>query len=261
MPKSLEDAKKALEAVENGSELVTAVLTAIDAEKQRADDEKKRGIAEVNKKNKEAEGLRKFKKSMESIGYSAEEDDLESFTADVVEKMAVPKKGKRKNGDGNDDDLIDVTDSPEFKELSKNMKSLEKKFNQSQDDLIGERKNATDMKIKNQNSHMKTGLVDALRDRVYGADLLANDLIRSGKVKVDEDDERTIIFVGKDDEDIDFDDGIKNILETRKDIVRNQQSGGGGGAGGDKGKGKDKSKETNDEAIARVRKLGSATVY
>ena len=66
--------------------------------------------------------------------------------------------------------------------------------------------------------------------KVYGADLLANELVTQGRVKL-LDDERTVVFVDGDNE-TPFGDGMKAVLEQRKDLVRNPQRGGAGSSGG-----------------------------
>ena len=95
-----------------------------------------------------------------------------------------------------------------------------------------------------------------LNEKVYGADLLTQSLISSGKVRL-QDDEKTVVFVGDNDSIIPVDDGIKTILETRKDIVKNTQNPGSGSAG----KGQepvDPTKMSKEERLARVRRMNSS---
>lgn len=252
---TLEDVKTALEKLDNGSSLYEVVVSSISAEKSRADTEKKRadtekqrGMDEISKKNREAESLRKFKQGFESIGFDAEDNaELDDFVADIQEKL------KGGSGDGNND----ITKHPQFRELQKQMKGVQRAFESQKTELETERKEKADTKRKMQVSTMRSGLLEALGEKVYGPDLLVDNLITSGKVKLDDDD-KTILFVNGEDT-VDFKDGIEKLLEDRKDIVKNtQQSGdGSGGAGGDNTGGKE---ETDAERVKRLRKRSSLGV-
>jgi len=250
MPKSLEDLKKALEAMQGGSEFVDVLNTTLTTEKSAreaaenlAKEEKQRGITEVNKRNKEAEGLRKFKIAFETLGYNSEDSTLDDFLEGITEKI----KGGGGNGKGQGDL------PPEVRELQKTMKKLEKDLTTTRTELESERAKANELKSKTFKSTMRSALLTALNEKVYGADLLADTLISSGKVKLDVD-ESTVLFV-EGDNTLEFDEGVKKLLETRKDIIKNsQQAGGGsGGSGGDSNKNK-----TPAERTKELRNMGRA---
>lgn len=243
MPKSLEDVKKALEAVDGGAELYEAVTTGISAESKRADTEKTRGIAEANKRNKENEGLRKFKKSMETLGFDHDSDELDTFVEDMTGKL---KEASEKH------DPKDVTKSPQYQEILKTTKKLQKQLDTQAEELKSEKENASTMKVKTQRNQMKSVLMTTLNEKVYGADYLVESLISNDKVKLDEDDEKVVIFV-EGDNTIEYEDGIAKLLEARKDIVKNPQSGGGGTGGSGDGTGA--GKPTDQERTKKLRSM------
>lgn len=250
MAKSLEDAKKKLEEMDDGTEFVEAVVNEIEALKAKIDVEKKKGISEVKKRNSEAEGLRKFKLAMEKLGFDSDADDLESFSDELKEKiedMSDPEKRKK------------VENSPEYRDVQKQLKLLNKKLETTDTELKDEREKAGELKNRNRRSIMKSTLLGALKGKVYGPDLAAESLINDGKVTIDEDDEKTVLFKEGEDS-IDFDDGIAKFLEKRKDIVINDQnpgSGDGGGDGGEKDKDEKAKRDEKDpkKRLAHLRKL------
>lgn len=230
MPKTMDDVKKALEALENGSELFEAVTSTVSDLERKITAEKNKGISEVNKRNKEAENMRKFKKAWESLGFNPDESEIDEFASGISENMK--QLTELTSGDGKGTKDLDITKIPAYQEMNKTVKKLTKQIETQSQELNSEREKAASLIKKTQASTMKSALLKHLGDKVYGADILADNLITSGRVKVDEADESKIVFV-KGDDTLDFDAGIKTVLEERKDILKNSQSGGAGtGAGG-----------------------------
>lgn len=220
--------KSALEALPDGKgeELINFHLSTVESEKQR-------GITEVNKRNKEAEGLRKFKQAFEQLGYDMD-TDLTEFTNNLKTTSETASQSE-----------VTVQD------LQTQIQKLSKDFQKAQSDLTTERQTAQDLKNRAKREKIRSSLLDALKDKVYGHDYLSNDLINSGKVDLTEDDK--VVFKGDNDTVIMFEDGIKKLLESRPDIVKNTQHSGSGAqpvSGGGSGP------STDQERINRLRKLG-----
>lgn len=219
--------KAALEAVNGGPDLINFHLTQVDAEKQR-------GISEVQKRNKEAENLRRFKLGFEALGYDGNTDinDFVSGLRQTTEEVSQK--------------------SVTVQELQRQLQKLSADFKTVQTDLVREREIAQELKDKAKRETIKASLIDALKDRVYGHDFLSNDLINSGRVDLTEDNK--IVFINEDKSQIGFDDGISKLLESRPDIVKNNQRPGGAAQPTSGGNGSGPS--TDQERIQRLRKLG-----
>lgn len=206
MPKSLEDIKKALEATDGGADLVKALEAHVSGLEDSIKAEKEKGTTEVKKRNSEAEGLRKFKKAMtDKLGFDPDEHELDDFVADIVDRLKEEKPDPKKD--------------PQYKSLQKQVDKLTKT-------LETERQEKEDLRSRNQRSLMRSKLTKAFDNKAIGADLLADNLINSGKVKVDDDGE-TVVFVNGD-ETIEFDKGIEDVLKNRQDLAKNGQKPGGG---------------------------------
>lgn len=264
MPKSLEDIRKALEAITDGgtdfAESLVGILSAKDTDKDSAvDAEKKKGIAKKNEVNKEAEGLRKFKKALTGIGFDPDEHDLDEFTTDITDILQKVKDGGDKGSGGGNG----ASTPKEVKELQKQMRTMQKTLETRDTELKEANEKTTRLKDRTNRNHMKVSIVDAFKDdkgesKIYAPDLLADSLINQGKIKIDEDDDdgKKIIFV-EGDETTDFNEGIEKILETRKDLIRNTQSGGGGSSGSHNRTGK--KEETLEERKTRLQRLANPT--
>ena len=190
---TLEELKAALEAAKVKSEVIDSVVTLIEEEKQR-------GISTASKKNKEAEGLRKFKLAMESLGYDGV-GDLDQFTSSVISKT--------KPDDGG---------------TSLTLKALNTKIQTLESSLKTEKERADKASFQARNKTIQSKLTSLLSDKVYAHDLLIKDLINDGRVDLDGE---NIIFKNGD-EISDCDTGLKKLLESRKDIVKTTQSAGSG---------------------------------
>ena len=219
MPKSLEDVKTALTALDAGDELYTAVLSAIDAEKQR-------GITEKHNANREAQGLRQnltsLKAIMAELGYT-DGADITSWAAETKVALENGKNGKAKDG--------------ELVELKTQLARMQGSLQTVQAALETEKTEKAELRTKAQRNLMRSKLTEALKDKVYGSDFLTTSLIAEGLVAVDEDGE-TVVFKNGDVA-VPFDDGVTRLLTERKDIVKNSQRPGGGtdsrpGGGGGK---------------------------
>lgn len=190
--------RAALEALPDGkgSALIDYHLGQVDLEKQR-------GIAETSKRNKENESLRRFKLAFENLGYT-NENDLTEFVMNLKsEKETVAVK--------------DVT----LKDLQGQLQKLTGDFQKTQAELNAERTAAIELKTKAKTEKIRGSMIETLKDKVYGHDYLINDLIGSGKVDLDE--HEKVVFVNEDKTFVPLDDGVKRLLESRPDIVKNNQ--------------------------------------
>lgn len=186
----LQDIKEKLESIDGGTELMEGIISLVNAEKEK-------GISLHNKVNAEAKNLRKFKQQFEALGYDGS-DDVDNFTATLINKISKPE--------------TDAESKLTLKSLSQQIKNLE-------GTLQKERERANQYQTIAKHKTITNKLADSLSNKVYGHDLLIKDLISEGKVDLVNDE---IVFV-ENDTHIDFNTGISNLLEARKDIVKNSQ--------------------------------------
>ncbi len=209
---------------------------AIDFHLSQIEAEKTRGISEVQKRNKENESLRRFKIAFENLGYDGQ-SDLTEFVSGLktTTETAVQK---------------DVT----LTDLQTQLKKLQGDFTKTQAELMAERQAAQELKTKAKRETIRATLIDTLKDKVYGHDFLASDLIGSGKVDLDENGK--VVFVNEDKTTVSYDDGVKKLLESRPDIVKNAQRPGGASqpTGGSSGP------ESDEQRLERLRKLSSGGI-
>lgn len=180
----LKDIIQAVEKIENGKTIAESIVNLVETEKTK-------GIEEHRKVNREAQNLRKFKQSFEALGYD-EGIDLDSFTSDLVKKVNKPV---------NEDVNSKLTLKTLNEQIQKLTGDLEKERNISKTKTITAK------------------LTSSLTDKVYGADLLVKSLIADGQVDLQNDE---VVFKHGENV-IGFEDGIKNLLDQRKDIVKNVQ--------------------------------------
>lgn len=199
---SLEDLKSAVNSVDNADEIIEFVINSIESEKQR-------GIDSRRQANNEAKNLRKFKLALEKLGYSNETDLDEYVDSLLSEKEELAAAGVTEGG---------------VSEVMQQLKRLRKDFEKTQQELKSERDNAQQLRADSDRKAIKSRLTDALRDKVYGHDLLAEHLISNGQVTLEGDE---VIFIDGDDQ-VDFDQGVASLLEKRTDILKNGQKPGGG---------------------------------
>jgi len=190
----LKDIRDALEKVDKGSELFEAVVNLIEGEKER-------GIDSHRKANNEAKNLRRFKQAMEAIGYDGE-TDLDEFTSSLINKTK-------------------QSHSEEPGKLT--LDSLNSKIKGLENELKNERERGTQLQQIAKSKTISSKLTESLSDKVYGSDLLVKSLISDGKVDLIDD---KVVFIGEEGP-ISFESGIQNLLEVRKDIVKNNQTPGG----------------------------------
>lgn len=186
----LQELKTQLEGA-NKADLYESIVNAIEGEKQR-------GISEVNKRNAENAKLRKFKQSMEALGYDGEAD-LDEFTSSLVDLRS------QVNDKGNN---------------SLTLKSLNSQIAKLTKDLETEKSLRLTAENKSKVEKINSQLLSTLQNKVYGADLLVKSLVAENKVDLLD---NQVVFKDGDSV-VNMDEGIKNLLETRKDIVRNTQS-------------------------------------
>jgi len=194
--------KAQLEALENGKELYEFYINAVETEKQR-------GISEVRERNKEAEGLRKFKIAFEKLGFN-KDDSLD----DYIENL---KKSAEKAKDADSAKLT-------LESVNSELSNLRKKFELTANELASEKKAKEAIALENKRKSLKLKLTDALKDKVYGHDFVADSLINDGKVDIDKDE----VYFKEGENKVAFNDGILKLLEERQDIIKNVQRGGAG---------------------------------
>ena len=199
--KSLEDLRKALEGHGSLDEVLEFVVGAVESEKSR-------GISEKTKVNLEARNLREnlngLRTALTKVGYE-ENSDIEEFMESLSEKL----------GSG------PTTTPSDNSAVSKELAKLRRDFDKTQKELADERKSSGELKTKSARRIMKSKLSESLRDRVYGSDLLADALINDGHVSLEDDE--SVVFIDGEDR-IAYDDGLKKVLESRPDILKNQQT-------------------------------------
>ena len=236
-----EDAVKALEGLEGGSDLVEAIHEHMNGEIAK---EKRTGLDFKKQFDKTDIKLRSLKKGLSGLGFNSDEMDVDDFFSDMQTKLsAPPSKGKK------DKDFI-ISDMPEFKQLVKENKQLKSDFESSRE---SERKKQ--LKIDNaaiSKKLMQSFTTDDGQQTHYGVPHKIENLILKGGVRVVDD---NVVFVDSSDSDltIDYDTGIKSFL-TRSDIKADQKNIQKGGSGGGSSGG-GSSDLSNDDRLAHLRNL------
>lgn len=219
--------KEALEAIDGGDVLYQNVLDSIDAEKTK-------GIQIANKANSEAHKFRKYKSTVESLGFNPEEADLDSWSSNIKET---------------------ISNSTEYQQKLKELPAKNKEL----DELKTTVNNLNSKLIEKENAVLASRLGKRLGENLYSADLHAKDLVNSKKVKLGDDGE-SIFFVNGDEE-IDFDTGITDYIEKHSSDKRNTQRSGSGSSSdgeGDEGNNKPDDMETRRK---KLRQMRSGTIY
>jgi hypothetical protein len=196
-----EEFKKALEALENGGELLEYHAGALDKEKQF-------GIQKYSEKDKEAAKLRKFKSSLKELGWDGESDPDE-FVNSVKDKM----EGRQNESNS------------ALSDLTKQLKNLQKEFDKTQTELQTEREQKTSLQKQNKIKTIESVLTPKLSESFYGSQFIIKALIADGQVDLSE--EGQVIFKNGD-KTLDLDAGIKMLGETHADARKNTQKPGAG---------------------------------
>jgi len=240
---SLEDAIKVLEGQENGSDLVGVVNSAIEAERNK-------GLEARTKANNEAKNLRDRLKATEPLskalgvlGFDPEADDADplEFADTIQATIDKAKKGELPDG-------YDITKHPDYRKLQRDAQKAAEQLNEvttERDGLLTERNRG---KIRN-------ALNKALRDEngnevLYATGAVIDNLILTNRVGLSECGE--VVFASNDGEEIDFDTGLRAVLDENKSALRNPQRPGGGSGGGHD---VDPSKQTPADRIEHLRKI------
>lgn len=207
----------------------------IDFHLNQVDQERQRGISETSKRNRENEGLRKFKMAVENLGYDGE-SDLTDFVSSLKSTQETSK-----------------TQRTTLSSLQGELEKLRTDFGKTQTELENERKAALELKDKARKEKIRGVLTDHLKDKVYGHDFLSDGLINSGKVTLD--DNEKVVFVNEDKTTVGFEDGVKTLLESRPDIVKNSQRPGGAATPTKPGGGSGPT--TDQDRVSRLRQMAS----
>jgi hypothetical protein len=200
--------RKALEALENGSELVSFFENAVSAEKNR-------GINEYRSVNSR---LKKYKEALDRLGYDGVAD-VDEFTSTLLDTVEC----KTTQG------------STELSELQSNLKKLQRSFEQAQGELKVERDQRESLQKQNKIKTIEGKMIPKLNEDLYGAQYVVKSLIADGVLDMDENGE---IILKNGDQVLTYEDGVKHILNTNTDARRNKQVAGAGtsGTNGTKGK-------------------------
>lgn len=157
-----EEFKRALEALENGAELLEFHASALDKEKQF-------GIQKYSEKDKEAAKLRKYKGSLKELGWDGESDP-EEFIANVKDKL----EGRQ------------AESNTALTDLNKQFKQLQKEFEKTQGELQTEREQRTTLQKQNKTKTIESALQPKLAEQFYGSQFIIKALIADGQVDLDE---------------------------------------------------------------------------
>jgi len=202
MFKSLDELKAALSQSPQAAEIIEYVN---DLQIKSAEQIEQIGslLGKSRRANSEAVTLKALKKKLTEFGYEGE--DPEEF-AEWFEKQKAT-----------------AAPAPDTNLPNPEIEKLRREFKKAQEALAEKTAEASKVKMVSDSRAIKAKLTEALRDKIFGHDLLAETLIAQGKVKLAEDE--TVVFVNGEDE-IDFDKGIKKVIESRPDLQKNTQAGG-----------------------------------
>jgi len=199
MPKTLDEAKKALLGLEGGNDFWEAIST---WNLGSVKDEKDTGI----RISKEYKGrLESVNKVLTDLGFNP--SDIESFGKSLKDKL---EKGKTAT------DNLSTSDE--------RMQSMETKFSSLETKLTESEGKASKFENSLKHSTIKEALLKALSPSMYSADIHANNIISNG-LAVLSDDNKTVMF--KDGEStIDFEAGIQKYKDANKESIKDTQRGG-----------------------------------
>jgi len=236
---NFDEAKAAIEKAPNGPEILEVIANSIN---EAAERERAKGIEIKRKLDNENRVLRVYKNKIQDLGFNpdAEGADVDEFIADLKETTAV---------------AADKT-KPEYSELDKSHRKLQADFSKLQGDFQSAQQEALELKQRTTTTKLKDALGKHLRDKVYGADFVVNDLVSEGRVSLSENDQ--VVWVkgsGETAQKIELEKGVAEFLAEHKEIVKSNQTPGSGSSGGQPSA----PQATGDLArIQQLRKLGHA---
>ena len=187
------------------------------------DVEKKKGVDASKKKGAENTKLiaevAKMKDTLKEVfGIDDLGEDLSETVKSAVSNLKTAKPDNATNGDA-----VKAIEE----RLNKQIREIKASMQKQVDD---EKRKSEEVQSKYRNSKITSQLSDAMNGKIRGHDFVIKDLIREGKVRLD--DSENVVFVGSDENDV-FD--TKKFLETfmkeRSDLVISQQVPGGGSSG------------------------------
>lgn len=193
----------ALEALENGKDLLEFHTSAVL-------DEKNRGVEEFRRANKDVSKLKHFKKLINDLGWDGE-SDVEEFIESVKNLQDVGTQSP--------------TESKEYGELKKNLTKLQKDFESAQTELKTEREQRSELQKVNKIKTIENTLTPKLAEEFYGAPLMIKALIADNMVDVAED--GNVVFK-QGDKTLGISDGLKWLGDTYSDARKNKQAPGSG---------------------------------
>jgi len=163
------------------------ILASIDAEKTK-------GIDSYRKKDNEA---LKLKNALKTLGYNKDEvDGVDEFINSIKSKVV--------STDGKDVALAEL--KSQIDTLMTNMANKDKE--------------TLEAKTKAERATITNELTKAIGTKFNASNLIIDSLVNSNKLKVVDD---KVVFVGANDSVVTFDDGIKGLYESHKDLVKSEQ--------------------------------------
>lgn len=235
--KTYDEAIKALEAIEDGADLVAAVKTKLETDVKV---EKDKGIKDKNDANKEAKNLRdRLKKVTEPLGLDPEGEDFEER---VTEFKTLKEKGATKPN---------VKLDPEFVQMKKD-------FDKIQTDLKARETKELAVREKTVKALKKVALAKAFTEKKIIPDATDDLMVAlDGRVMVDDDD--NVTWKGDaEGEVLTVEEGLgKFLAKPGKSIYvgNDQRPGGGGGPGAGGGSGTPAKEPTVEERRQQLNKL------
>jgi len=195
----MEDFKAAIAKLENADELFEYHSQSVEAERTR-------GIEAKRKANREAEGLRAYKKAMEALGYNPEEH------TDLNDYIETLKAFKQAGPQGSDT------------EISKQLKKLQRDLERTVTELNSEKQAKAEIETKAKVSSLKSTLAKPFSERFFASDFIVDGLIGNGTV--DMEDGQVVFKDG--DRVLSFEEGVKWAESKFSDSRRNTQKPGAG---------------------------------
>lgn len=238
--KTYDDAKKALEALEGGAELVAAVEAKLKADTEA---EKTRGITEKKKVDNEAKGLReRLKKVTEPLGLDPESED---FDTQVGEYKTLKEKGVQKPN---------VKADPEFLRMSKELEDVRK-------DLKARADREAAQRLKSIEAQKRAALTKAMTEKKVIPEAM-DELLAALGSRVTVDDNDNVSWKGDAEGEVfTVEDGLGKFLEKKTIYVTNSQNpGGGGGPGAGGGSGQPNKEPTIAERRNQLNGMMRSTI-
>lgn len=215
--------KQKLEAIDGGSEIYESFTNILNEEK----------TAISKEKNKEAQSLRERLHGLKQTLANADIviDDNTELEAVATKLREMGEKVKDTDKNKSDKKTLET----QMEAMKRQLSDLSGKYENTVTELSNERK-------ASKTATIKQSLHAAIGEKLHGPKFVIDGLVNDGLVDLDEDKK----IVWRDGENnISFDDGIKNFLEKHPEVVKNSQRSGSGGSSGNN----EPADNNSDEAV------------